>query len=83
MVWCGKSPTCWMTYPIRRRSRSGSLRVTSSPCSRIVPDVGSTILLIIFSVVVFPQPDGPTRITISPSAMLRSSASTAGSAWPG
>jgi hypothetical protein len=39
--------------------------------------------LIIFSVVVFPQPDGPTRMTISPSAMDRSRASTAGAACPG
>ena len=41
------------------------------------------IRLISFIVVVFPQPDGPTKITISPSGISRDSASTAGSAWPG
>jgi hypothetical protein len=40
----------------------------SSPATVIRPDVGSTSRLIIFSVVVLPQPDGPTSTTISPSA---------------
>ncbi len=44
----------------------------------IVPDVGSTSRLIIFSVVVLPQPDGPTSATISPSATSSDRSVTAG-----
>ena len=55
----------------------------SSPSTAIVPSVGSISRLIIFSVVVFPQPDGPTSITISPVGTSRSRALTAGSAVPG
>ena len=40
--------------------------------------VGSISRLIIFSVVVLPQPDGPTRTVIPPSGMIRSRDSTAG-----
>src|SRR5262245_17264379 len=35
------------------------------------------------SAVVFPEPDGPTRTTNSPSSTCRSSASTAGTSVPG
>ena len=48
----------------------------------IVPDVGSTSRLIIFSVVVLPQPDGPTRATTSPSAMSSERSPTAARADP-
>ncbi len=47
------------------------------------PEVGSMIRLIIFIVVVFPQPDGPTRMTISPSGISMVRLSTARSFWPG
>src|SRR3954449_11348932 len=45
---------------------------------KIRPSVGSISRLIIFIVVVFPHPDGPTSITISPAGMVRSTWSTAG-----
>ena len=61
IVRCGKSPICWITYPMRRRSSCAGTVVTSSPATVIRPDVGSTSRLIIFRVVVLPQPDGPTR----------------------
>src|SRR3954463_10097882 len=44
------------------------------------PLVGSTSRLIIFIVVVLPDPDGPTRAHTSPSAISRSSSCTA--VWP-
>jgi hypothetical protein len=68
---------------MRRRSSSGELCVTSSPSRRMTPLVGSMIRLIIFIVVVFPQPDGPTSTTISPCGITRSSSRTAGSSCPG
>ena len=46
---------------------------------KILPDVGSTSRLTIFMVVVFPQPDGPSRTQISPSGtsmLTRSDATT-------
>jgi hypothetical protein len=55
----------------------------SVPSSHTVPDVGSTSRLIILSVVVLPQPDGPTSATSSPAGMSSESASTAGRALPG
>lgn len=82
-VKCGKRPTCWMTYPIRRRSWSGSARVTSSPSRKTRPVVGSISRLIRRRVVVLPQPDGPRSTTISPAAMSRDNSATAGAAWPG
>ena len=48
----------------------------------IVPDVGSTSRLIIFSVVVLPHPDGPTSATTSPSAMSSDRSPTASVAEP-
>ena len=39
----------------------GGVLVTSSPPTRIVPDVGSLKPAIIRSVVVLPQPDGPEQ----------------------
>ena len=47
------------------------------------PDVGSIRRLIIRSVVVLPEPDGPTRITISPSLISSVSSSTAFRFCPG
>ena len=41
------------------------------------PDVGSIIRLIIFMVVVLPQPDGPTKTTHSPAGMTRLNSETA------
>lgn len=56
--------------------------MTSSPLIRMRPDVGSISRLIIRSVVVFPQPDGPIRTTIDPSSMSRLNDDTAGVAEP-
>src|SRR5438046_2003089 len=41
------------------------------------PEDGSISRLIIFSVVVFPHPEGPTRHTVSPSRMSRDRSFTA------
>src|SRR5438105_5287131 len=66
-----------MTYPIRRRSLTGSTAVTSSSSRWMRPDVGSTSLLIIFRVVVLPHPEGPTSTHTSPSGTSRLSSCTA------
>ncbi len=50
---------------------------------RIDPDVGSMIRLIIFMVVVFPHPEGPTNMTSSPGRMSMVKSSTAGALCPG
>ena len=58
--------------------------VRPAPCgrrrrrSRCAPPVGSSSRLIIRSVVVLPQPDGPTRAISSPSGMSRLRSVTAG-----
>lgn len=59
------------------------MSVTSSSLILIRPDVGSISLLIIFSVVDLPQPEGPTRITVSPALMSMETLSTAGAGLPG
>lgn len=82
-VMCGKSPDDWIAYPTLRRSFTGSMSVTSSSLILIRPDVGSISRLIIFSVVDFPQPDGPTKITVSPGLISSETLSTAGLALPG
>src|SRR5581483_5669312 len=51
---------------MRRRSLVGGMREIGWPSIRISPLLGSISRLIIFSVVVFPQPLGPTRTQISP-----------------
>ena len=59
-------------------SRSnGGWRVTSAPWSRIRPSVGSSKPAIIRSVVVLPEPDGPSIEKNSPSRTSRSMPSTA------
>src|SRR5215472_17187316 len=59
-------------------SRSfGSTSFTSRPPMKMLPAVRSTRPAIRFRVVVFPQPDGPTRATNSPSATVRDTWSTA------
>ena len=66
-----------MTYPMCRRSWTALTLVMSSAPSKIRPDDDSTSRLIIFIVVVLPQPDGPIRQTSSPAGMSRSSSATA------
>lgn len=77
IVRCWKSPAFWMTYPMDRRSVVTGCCWRSSPSSRIVPSVGSTILLIIRRVVVLPQPEGPTSTVIARSGISSDSRSTA------
>ena len=50
---------------------------TTSPPMEILPDVGATSRLIIRSVVVLPQPEGPSRTQVSPAPTSRSTPSTA------
>ena len=56
---------------------------TSWPPMRISPDVGSTRRLIIFIVVVLPQPDGPTKTTSSPAGMSQVDVVHRGRGLPG
>src|SRR5579872_4322140 len=59
-------------------SRSlGVLLFTTCPPMRSSPEVMSSRPAIMLSVVDFPQPDGPTRMTNSPSAISRLKSSTA------
>ena len=52
-------------------SRSlGAFSFTRSPPMRSSPDEISSSPAIMFSVVDFPQPDGPTRMMNSPSAIV-------------
>ena len=48
-----------------------SSAITSTPSIRTRPAVGSMRRLTIFSVVVLPQPDGPTRMQIRPAGTVR------------
>src|SRR5579872_5675773 len=59
-------------------SRSfGALSFTTFPAMRSSPSVMSSRPAIMLSVVDLPQPDGPTRMTNSPSAMSMLNLSTA------
>ena len=53
------------------------MKVTSSPPSRIVPEVGSSSPAIMRSVVVLPQPDGPSRQKNSPFSTVKVESFTA------
>src|SRR5437870_3484389 len=53
------------------------LNVTSSPSSRICPDDGSSSPAIMRSVVVLPQPEGPSMTKKSPSPTVNAEARTA------
>src|SRR6056297_2886097 len=57
--------------------------VTSSPSMMMWPEDGSMMRLIILRLVVLPQPDGPTKTTISPLGIFRLRRSTAGDSCPG
>src|SRR6476619_3895885 len=65
----------------RLRSR-GALSLTRSPAIIMSPDVMSSRPTTIRSSVDFPQPDGPTRMTNSPSLMSRLTSFTAGNPSP-
>src|SRR6476660_9069505 len=64
------------------RSRDGTWLTTRSPIRTTPPEISSNPATI-RRAVVLPEPDGPTRTMNSPSAMSRSSASTAASSFPG
>jgi hypothetical protein len=68
-VMCGNSARSWNTMPSPRSPGSRSLTTVSSMTMR--PLVGASSPEIMFSVVVFPQPDGPTMIRNSPSRISR------------
>ena len=68
---CGKSAYDWKTVLTGRLcGGSWSMRL---PLIQISPSVGATNPPIRFSVVVFPQPEGPSRQKNSPSRISRSS----------
>ncbi len=56
--------------------RAGGTYVTSSPCSSTRPSVGSSNPAIMRSVVVFPQPLGPSMEKNSPCRIVRLQSST-------
>src|SRR5262245_55817538 len=53
------------------------------PSNKISPDVGASSFMIIRPVVVLPQPDSPTRPTVSPAPMWKLMLSTARTAPAG
>src|SRR5207244_6346800 len=57
--------------------REACLKVTSSPPNTIRPEVGSSRPAIMRSVVVLPQPDGPSRQKKSPSGIVNVDSRTA------
>src|ERR1700727_706742 len=71
-----------MTYPIPRRKITGSMVNTFWSSIRMRPPVGSMSRLIMRSVVVLPQPEGPISMHSSPSGMVRLRALTATSRDP-
>ena len=75
MFMCGKSAYLWNTVLIGRLF--AGIFVISSPFNRISPLVGISKPAIMRSVVVFPQPDGPKKVTNSPLPTSRLKSSTA------
>jgi hypothetical protein len=73
-MW-GKSAYDWNTM-LTSRSVAGT-RVTSSPPMKICPLVVISRPAISLSVVVFPQPDGPSRVTRVPAATVKETSRTA------
>ena len=70
----------WKTICISRRSGCICLRpalVTSWPRNRIDPSVESISRMIARDIVVLPQPDSPTRPSVSPSSIDRVTSLTA------
>ena len=74
-VMCGNSARFWNTMPRWRSPGSRSL-TTRSPMITW-PLVGCSRPQIMFSVVVLPQPEGPTKIMNSPSRISRLTPATA------
>ncbi len=81
-VWRGLSEAngSWKMICMSRRRlrrRSPSSRVMSSPRNRISPEVGSISRMMQRPVVDLPQPDSPTRPSVSPGRMSSVTPSTA------
>ena len=80
-VMCGHTAYDWNTMPMPRRSGGTAMPAAVSfsvrPASSMRPAVGSSSPAIIRSVVVFPQPDGPSSVINSPSRTSRSRLLTA------
>ncbi len=79
---CSRALSCAGTArssgtPSRCRGPSGAMLLTTLPPIRSSPSLMSSSPAIMLSVVDFPQPEGPTRITNSPSAISRLMLSTA------
>ena len=72
---CGKSAKCWKTVVVGRLC--GGRSTSDCPSRTISPPVGYSCPPIIRSVVVLPQPDGPSRTTYSPWSTCRLTSSTA------
>ena len=72
---CGKSAKCWKTVVVARLC--GGRSTSDWPSSTMSPSVGNSWPPIIRSVVVLPQPDGPSRTTYSPWSTCRFTSSTA------
>src|SRR6202158_3558488 len=72
---CGYSANSWNTNAMSRCD--ARLNVTSSPPSRMRPDVGNSSPAIMRSVVVLPQPEGPSRQKNSPLAIVNVESCTA------
>ena len=64
------------------RRCGGSVSI-GRPSSRIAPEVGASKPASSISVVVLPEPDGPSRVMNSPAFTCRLRSSTAGAALPG
>ncbi len=79
-VMCGNRAYDWNTVLTGRLF--GGLSPISSPKILMLPSVGNSSPAIIRSVVVLPQPDGPSSEKNSPSRICRSMSSTASAASP-
>jgi hypothetical protein len=53
------------------------MREMSTPSSATLPEVGSSSRITVFATVDLPQPDSPTRHSVSPRAMSNDTPSTA------
>ena len=72
---CGKRAKCWKTVVVGRLC--GGRSTSDSPSRTMSPELGNSWPPIIRSVVVLPQPDGPSRTTYSPWSTCRLTSSTA------
>jgi hypothetical protein len=72
---------CWETIPLSCLARAGCAAI-STPARNARPDVGTTRVVSIPAVVVFPAPLGPSRPKISPDRTSRLRWSTAAKSAP-